>query len=495
MTKNRFFYHDKSYKQKWQSQETNNEFEETEFGAFIKQRHPFGFDSTLIFVDHCDFDSPEKVEAVFYGTSNKNSEFYGKKGIVGTGLTATKTVFTDASDSENLGMENKQYEQLIRRLSGDGIEITPHSLRPKTSFKNNDKFLSADLKIMHQFKSSTWVDHGYVLHNINRFGWHKASPHYILEKLLREGYKYYWSRIDYSLNAPSGNLNMLNSHGRAGVDYLKKTLWLIKNKYSLQKIVFSFLWDFCGNLVGWEAKDDLLFSVNILQRTFKKIAGRKNSKIFEQTSGPLTRTLIRLINPFFYFKIVYHFFFPDVVNSQEKGFYKVVLDGKEVWFFNSLWINDCVNCYAPKNIDKLIKENGLHIGHNYFCVEVNHYLSSTIFKSKRDYYIDPNFQKNLDYLSECQKQRKINVTSISSYGNFYSLWLKIKLKKITENTILINYFGEKEVKGFTILKRNVSARPKVNIFPQKKYQTRRSGNNLILWLDLNPREELSLEII
>jgi len=137
----------------------------------------------------------------------------------------------------------------------------------------------------------------------------------------------------------------------------------------------------------------------------------------------------------------------------------------------------------------------LHIGHNYFSVEAKHYLNLTVLKKGQHFLINPDFQKNLEYLFVCQKQKKIFITSISAYGDFFSAWLKIKIKEISKNKISIRNTGEKKVEGFTISKGNIKGQPTVKIFPKKKYCSDIQGQQISLWLDLDPGEELLLEIV
>lgn len=473
-----FFYHDLNFKQRWGFQETSGFYEKTDFGEFKKERALFGYRSVFVFVDHCDFDSVEKAEAVFYGTSDKSSPDYRKKGVIGTGLTATKSVFTDVSNTENLGLENKEYRDLIKKLSRDGIEIVPHSLRPKTSFITNQPELLADLKIMSEFKPKVWVDHGYLLHNLTRYGWDKNSPYYVLDTLIKNGYRYFWSRIDYSLNAPDGNLNLLNAKGRAGKDYWRKVLQLIKTGEKFSKIAFVFSWDFIGNLIGFEAKDDLLLTLN------------RGSNI-----RPFWRTFKRVINPLFYFGVFRNFFRPDWINSQIATLYPVRFGNETAFFFNSLWINDCVSAYTPENVDRLIEEKGVHLGHNYFCVEEPHYLNLSVRKEGKSYIINEKFQKNLEYLAKKQKELGVLVLSLGAFGEFYRLWLSTEVIPLSENKIMVKNHSSEKIKGLTISKKMGDKKAVIKIAKDKKFETRVANGEIFIWFDLSPEEELILEVI
>ncbi len=492
-----FFYHDSTLKRKWVIQNLEGYFDETDFGPFKKERYPFGFLSAFIFIDHCDFDTPEKVEAVFYGTSDKNSKDYGKKGIVGTGLTATKTIFVDGSGTENVGLENKNYRNVIEKLAKDGIEVSPHSLIPKSSLRRNDPKLDVCLGEMKKFVSQTWVDHGYGLHNIIRFGWNRKSPYFILDKLLEKDYRFFWSRIDYSLNAPDGNLNVFNFQGRAGKDYWLKIVRLIRERQKFSKTAFVFFWDFVGSLIGWEAKDDLVFSADTTLYYLRRFFGKKCLPPQAFSKKAPVRTLLRLINPLFYLMMVRNFFSPDKITGLTAGFYPVRLnDGKVVFFFNSLWINDCDTCYQPVSVDRLIKENGLHIGHNYFCVDEKHYLNLSFKKNKNHYNISDRFQKNLEYLAKCQKEKKVWVTTVRDSGQYYSLWAKVQCNLGSEDRLLIFNTGDKKIFGFTLSKKCLDRKKsRINFSETKKFKKKIVGDRIFLWIDLEPYEKLTLTVL
>lgn len=475
-----FFYHDLNLKQIWSSQRADHLYDKINFGDFRKETCPFGYSSVLIFIDHCDFDSVEKVKAAFYGSSDESSPDFGKKGIVGTGLTATKSVFVDASDTENLGLEDKEYLELIKKINREEIEIVPHSLRPKTSFVSKQPELLADLKIMSEFNPKVWVDHGYPLHNITRYGWDKNGPNYILDSLIKNGYRFFWSRIDYSLNAPDGNLNLLNIKGRAGKDYWQKVVRLFKKGENISKIIFVFFWDFIGNLLGFEAKDDLLLVLNRVKNVH-----------------PYWRTFKRVINPLFYLGLFRKYFHPDWINSQTVAIYPVTFDKETVYYFNSLWINDCINAYAPENIDRLIREKGIHLGHNYFCVEEPHYLNLSVVKEAGHYVINEKFQSNLDYIAERQKLKEILVTTVGAYGNFYRRWLKVEITKLSNNRIKIINHNNETIEGLTVSTKDTKGKKKENIkiSRNKKFRTRSDNGEIYIWFDLIPQEELILEVI
>lgn len=494
---NKYFYHDETLKRKWKSQEFEEFNIETNFGNFTKERYPFGYRSAFIFIDHCDFDTPEKVKAIFYGTSDEKSKDFGKKGIVGTGLTATKTVFIDAGNTENIGLENSDYRKVIERLNKDGVEIVPHSLTPRDSLKKSDFRLKSYLDEMAKFNPKTWTDHGYGLHNIIRFGWCKKNPYFILDELYQRGYRYFWSRIDYSLNAPDGNLNVFNSSGRTGIDYLKKVFRLIKNKTQLRKIIFVFFWDFTGCLIGWEAKDDLVFAFDTIFYYLKKVIGKNIPPPHAFSRNAILRTLVRIINPLFYCQIMHNFFFPDKVTNLTQGFYPVDIDGKNnIFFFDSFWVNDCDGVYSPQNIDRLIKEKGLHIGHNYFCVDEKHYLNLSFKKIDDYYYISDKFQQNLEYLAKCQKENKVWVTNTSKFGDYYSAWSKVQVEYLSDKKLFIKNNSNDRIDGLTFSFKIESEFGKKDIFFSKRkirnYLIRQ--NEVYFWFDLKGKEEIYIDL-
>lgn len=473
-----FLYYDKQYQQHWLSVPKIEKKEEQSF--FKLEQFPMGFLSALVIVDHCDFDSLKKVEAVFYGTSDKNSKDYGKKGIVGTGLTMTKTVFVSGEGSEHIGLDNEEYKRMIISLYNNGIEVAAHSLSSKKSFLKNDKTFQKYLKVMQQFKTQTWVDHGYLDHNLTRFGWDEVSKYYSLETFYRYGYRFFWSGIDYSLNAPDGNLNLFNCSGRAGKDYLLKIIKLIKDRRKFSNIIFSFFWDFVGDLIGREAKDDFFFSISL-----------------RDNYSPIKRTLKRVFNPLFYFNVIENFFRADKFNSFTEGIFPIYFNKKNYFLsFTSLWINDYAGCYSSKNIDRLIKERGLHIGHNYLSVQQSHYLSYACKKKGSEYYIDDKFQENLDYMSKKQKEGLLWVTNIRDLGNQGLRLEKVRLKEISARELLLENLSNDKINGITISCPFIDSgqSPKV-LLNKKPLKTKKIFcNRLFFWFDLKGREKTKILI-
>ena len=159
---------------------------------FRKQLQPQARRATLVFSEHADRSLLAGNLAVYLGASDMNAADFGKRGLIGRGLKATKTVFYTQ-------LQDPQFKAVIDRLHGLGIEIGPHTMREATDGELLDKglrFFEA------AYGSRVWIDHGAISgpgtdqsneEDLAVLGWDRRSPHYLLERLDRHHYDYAWN--------------------------------------------------------------------------------------------------------------------------------------------------------------------------------------------------------------------------------------------------------------------------------------------------------------
>ncbi len=168
----------------------------------LKSRQPNGYDAALVISEHADGGNYPRTMAVAYGTDNTADPFFGKRGIVGHGLTWTKSVFIlDSGDAPI---------KLFSDLHKAGVEIVPHSVKSDGIISPGQ--VAEGLEMMKQFGSRNWIDHsagGGLTHweALSSQGAVPGGAYYILDILHRFGYRYAWAYLDYA--PEKGNINIM----------------------------------------------------------------------------------------------------------------------------------------------------------------------------------------------------------------------------------------------------------------------------------------------
>ncbi len=175
----------------------------------VKTRQPYGYDATLSFTNHPDFETLAPLKAVAYGTENESDPNYGRKGIVGRGLGWTKGIFISGQVLPYMSLNNANFKTLTDQMYRDGVEIVGHTI---TYFTDSRLVVAAGLATLSQYNAKNWIDHYandglYNWEDIASQGAFKGGPYYILDLLDQYNYQYAWSYID--LSTDNHALNML----------------------------------------------------------------------------------------------------------------------------------------------------------------------------------------------------------------------------------------------------------------------------------------------
>ncbi|VVB80264.1 Uncharacterised protein [uncultured archaeon] len=228
--------------------------------------------ATLIFTDHADYDNPEMIKALCYGTSDEKSKDYGKRGFIGHGLTFTKSVFAKTKEpfsEEKIkklltsygkvpavrnrynwqvfdeerglsrtvpGLDNPCFRKIMLKLSKDGIEVCPHCLSWESVSRDEARKL---ILLFKPFKPKTWIDHGknYCKNSLAFEGAKESSPYYVLDLLKKQGYEYAWAYQEYPFR---GKLNLKELDEKFIAYDQEKKLWLFKTiELKPSEVIFS----------------------------------------------------------------------------------------------------------------------------------------------------------------------------------------------------------------------------------------------------------------
>lgn|GEM_PF-2189488 len=209
-------------------------------------RFPAGRRAAVVFTSHADQATAARTRAVLWGHSDPADESYGRRGLLGHGLSATFTAFAAGGVRDDL--TDPDYAELLAEAAAAGIEIGPHSV---TAGPDDRAAVARLLPAFDRFGSVTWIDHQpdtnceAVMNGPALPG--RGSPYEIAELLRARGYRYVWTEPDLEL--PAGSLNLLdprrperrpavlfrNFHYRAGdwVPWMFRTAWLFVDRETL----------------------------------------------------------------------------------------------------------------------------------------------------------------------------------------------------------------------------------------------------------------------
>lgn len=209
-------------------------------------RFPAGRRAAVVFTSHADQATAARTRAVLWGHSDPADESYGRRGLLGHGLSATFTAFAAGGVHDDL--TDPDYAEVLAEAAAAGIEIGPHSV---TAGPDDRAAVARLLPAFDRFGSVTWIDHQpdtnceSVMNAPALPG--RGSSWEIAEILRARGYRYVWTEPD--LEPSAGGLNLLdprrpdrrpavlfrNLHYRAGdwIPWMFRTAWLFVDRETL----------------------------------------------------------------------------------------------------------------------------------------------------------------------------------------------------------------------------------------------------------------------
>ena len=172
---------------------------------------PYGYESGIIFTEHADWTDIRTHRAILFGSENITMAKDATGGFVYYGIPVTKSVFYNNPDQVTndaishgtfKGLHctiktDREFEKLLKQLHKLGFDICLHTPEQHTTFSGN---LKKALDYMQRnFKSTTWIDHGY------NNGWKNNREDLVCDGLYRQslfyagsqwqshGIKYLWN--------------------------------------------------------------------------------------------------------------------------------------------------------------------------------------------------------------------------------------------------------------------------------------------------------------
>lgn len=209
-------------------------------------RFPAGQRAAVVLTSHADQATAARTRAVLWGHSDPEDESYGRRGLLGRGLSATLTAFAERGVHDDLA--DPDYAQVLAEAAAAGVEVAPHSV---TAGPDDRATLDRLLPAFDPFRPVTWIDHqpdtnceavmsGPALPGL-------GSSYELAGALRARGYRYVWTEPD--VDPPDGGLNLLaprrpdrrpvvlfrNLHYRHGewVPWMFRTAWFFVDRETL----------------------------------------------------------------------------------------------------------------------------------------------------------------------------------------------------------------------------------------------------------------------
>jgi hypothetical protein len=174
-------------------------------------KNPLGFEATYIWTEHADFSDIRTNRATYFGSEKITAADSAIGGFVKYNIPVTKSVFYDNPDSitnteASNGIFNSfecaiktdsTFSNFLDEIYEKGSEICLHT--PEQFTTTEERFEEALSFMQTEYKSPTWIDHGYNNQSQNNRedlvcdGSLKESPFYSIEKWNTHNVKYLWN--------------------------------------------------------------------------------------------------------------------------------------------------------------------------------------------------------------------------------------------------------------------------------------------------------------
>jgi hypothetical protein len=373
---------------------------------FSRSKIPFS--AVACFTDHCDFDTINNLKTQRELFKMSNIKF-------------TKGFFLNNYSKR----ENASYEENKEELDfwkNDGHELAYHSL--SQSIKSVEKSIE-DFKLFSPPFNNTpvWIDHGYQPYNFSLYKENNIDEIEYCNTLTQKNISILWNYID-SGNGTEGVINQMNTSDFTLKSYyngIKKLPFNQRISLLIKNIMFHYY-----------ADEKKIILYKNLASTFKRIIKKKSFKgvfVFFKDSFSVLKPLISvLLNWNYHKKIPYKYakYSPIV--------FKHKIGQKYFYVFQTLEIIDFKTTLSKKNIQKLIDEKGVFIGHTYFSAPMK-YHTGRVFREEDK--IDDLVKENFLNLGISIKENKIWNPLLSEFVNYVSGFEKVVLDVDNNGRIVV----------------------------------------------------------
>lgn len=421
------------------------EFKINQEVALLKKfPYPFGYKSAFILTDHCDFDTTEKLQTFLYGNNNN--------GWLNRGLKITKGVFAlDAKSTEQKksdSLENEEYKKLIETLFEDGSEIVHHALKHSGQL-TKEEFHTTFETFAKKFSPKTWIDHGSYIKYCYSQGAKENKDFMLIETMKKHQYNNLWSFDDVNIDA-NQTLNILTNTKSFPTELIKEVFkkifsgkFLIAGHY-FRTIIHR---NYSKNIII----DFLMYSIGNTKSIFINLQKRRGS--FLKDCINYIKTVFRFNQ--FRNKEVVPYTGINVLNFAQPLYLETrkpftQYQQNDILMFYTFETTHLVDIYHKKSLEKLVQENGTHIGHNYILNDLP-YINSIFEKENNQYLLSEKWISFLDVLQEKVQSKEIWNANMGEYAAYNILLQNVFIEYSPEGNCMIKNDNEINIDGFTFI--------------------------------------------
>lgn len=378
-------------------------------GAVEWSRSKIPFSAVACFTDHCDFDTLENLEL------QRNL-------LNDSGVTITKGFFLNHFSKRDDGVSWQNNAEYLKKWQEDGHELAYHSL--SQSIKSNEESATDFLNFKPVENVVTWIDHGYQLYNFSLIGNSKmVDTEAYYQKLESSKINTIWNYTDLGVSA-TGVINQLNpTHFTLGSYWkgIRKSHFFNKSQRLLKNIFYHYY-----------ADDNLIGHYKLVSHNFKDIVFNYKLREVPDLIQNSFRVLIPVLKIILlwnrYKNITYRF------AKYNSVVFPYTENGKRFTVFQTIDMLDLTHSLSPNNIDLLIKEKGLFIGHTYFSVPMKYHTGRMFIKENT---IDEQVAANFNYLGNKIKNGDIWNPTLNELTLFLSKFEEVFLDVDSEGKITV----------------------------------------------------------
>jgi hypothetical protein len=412
--------------------------------AIKKFPYPNGYKSAFILTDHCDFDTTEKLQTFLYGNNNN--------GWLNRGLKITKGVFAlgakEGEIKKSDSLESETYPQLIDELFEDGSEIVHHALKHSGQL-SKETFTNTFNKFAQKYKPQTWIDHGSYIKYCYSQG-SKENPDFsLIEKMKQFGYNNLWAFDDVNIDA-NQTLNILTTAKKFPTELIKQIfINIFAGKFLVAGHYFRTI--IHRNYSKSILIDFLMYSLGNTKTIFINLQKRKGTFLKD------CKAYLKMILNFNKFrnKEVVPYNNIDVLKYSQPLYLEERIPfaqyvEQDILMFYTFETTHLVDIYNKKSLQKLIDENGTHIGHTYILNDLP-YINSIFEKENNQYLLSEKWISFLDVLQEKVQSKEIWNANMGEYAAYNILLQNVFIEYSPEGNCMIKNDNEINIDGFTFI--------------------------------------------
>lgn len=158
------------------------------------------------------------------------------------------------------------------------------------------------------------------------------------------------------------------------------------------------------------------------------------------------------------------------------------------------WATDYVKIFShsdqglkkeEENLRKLVADRGIFINHGYFVR--NLYEDGVMIKSNGKLITNPYFDKTLDIMVRMRDAGDLYIPTIKELLDYWRLTEKVSFEYMPDGTVIIKNLTDMPVKDFSLAIKAAGAEID-GVIPKH----RKSGDDLIIWFDLEANQSVNL---